>query len=216
MEKENVIVYLADISKTDYETLYASFKANMEPKRVERIELAGNDKVKKELVATGALLQGILRGFGKKATDIAFEEKGKPYLPDCEDVYFNVSHSGNYVMIAFSGQPIGVDIQKIVPYKEALVNRICSFDERSKYSGDLIRHLNKIWAVKEAYSKLTGEGIGKDLSEVSFEGENDDLTISDKGEPSAKGKIVFSDDIYEAVVTAKEDFFVTAINRMNL
>src|SRR5471030_2426737 len=36
---------------------------------------------------------------------------GKPYLCDIENQYFNVSHSGNWVVCGWSTHEIGVDVQ---------------------------------------------------------------------------------------------------------
>ena len=39
-------------------------------------------------------------------------EHGKPYLKERKDVFFNLSHSGDYVLCAVSDKEVGADIQK--------------------------------------------------------------------------------------------------------
>ena len=39
---------------------------------------------------------------------------GKPYLSEHPDFYFNISHSGEYVLCAIDNNPIGVDIEEVV------------------------------------------------------------------------------------------------------
>ena len=217
MERSVAMVYLADIVHANWEALYAQFKANLEPDRVERIEKCTNAGQKKRLVCTGVLLQGLLKAQGVTTGQIAYEENGKPYIDGKEDLFYNISHSGNKVIIVLSGQPVGIDIQATVPYKEALVNKICSMEERDAHGNDLVRHLNLIWAVKESYTKLTGQGITVELSDVGYsEKENGDLSITFKGEEAAVGKHVYSDEIYEAILTSKEDLNVGNVVKMNL
>ena len=40
-------------------------------------------------------------------------ENGKPFFPAYPDFHYNISHSGDYAALAFAGQPVGIDIQKI-------------------------------------------------------------------------------------------------------
>ena len=214
MEKSEAIVYLANIKNADASALYEKFKDKIEPKRVERIENCKNDNEKKLLTVTGVLLQGILAQQGVAASMIGYGLHGKPYVKNRGDVFYNVSHSGDYVMIAVAGQPVGVDIQKPVPYKETLVNKICSFEERDKLGQEIVKHLNLVWAVKESYTKLTGEGITRELAEISFEKNDASLVIKDNGHDAAVGEVVYSDDLYEAVIAAREPFTISALNKM--
>ena len=217
MERSEALVYLAETGHANWEALYERFKQNLEPERVERIEKCTNPAQKKRLVCTGVLLQGLLKAQGVSADQISYEENGKPYIEGREDLFFNISHSGKMVIIALAGQPVGIDIQTTVPYKEALVNKICSMEERNLHGNDLVRHLNLIWAVKESYTKLTGKGIATELSEIGYRaGEGDDYVITFNGEDVAVGKHVFSDEIYEAFLTSKEPLNVGNLITMNL
>lgn len=216
MEKGEVYAYLADVKNANADALYANFGASMEASRKERIERCTNAREKTTLVATGALLQGVLKREGVTADMIDYGEHGKPFIKGREDLFINISHSGNYVLIALSGQEIGVDIQKPVPFKESLVNEISSMDERSKIEKDVVKRLNYVWAIKESYTKLTGEGIGKKLSEVTYDEYEDHLDIFDNGEKSAYAVMVYSDDIYSAIITAREPFAVKNLARMSL
>ncbi len=216
MEKNNLYIYLADIKTTDGNALMEKFGQTFEPARLDRIERCTNAREKTTLIATGVLLQAALKRFGVSTADIDYKEHGKPFIKGKEDLFFNISHSGNFIMIAVSGQEIGIDIQKPVPYKEALVNKILNYEERTTHADDLVKHLNRIWAIKEAYTKLTGEGISKEFSEITYEENDFSLNVFDKGEPAAKGKIVYNDDLYEACVLAKEDFEVSELDKLSL
>ena len=95
---------------------------------------------------------------------IYYGGNGKPYLQDYS-VYFNLSHSGNYVICAVSPREVGVDIQE---YKkvdmERLARRFFSEEEQTilegRMDGQEKRKLfYQLWTRKEAYGKLTGKGI---------------------------------------------------------
>lgn len=90
---------------------------------------------------------------------IAKTELGKPYFTDCPDMYFNLSHSGDYVVCVISDEEVGVDIQKWKePVKESLIKRVLHEKEQGFFFD--------IWAAKEAYSKCTGQGLLKDMRQL--------------------------------------------------
>ena len=100
--------------------------------------------------------------------ELYYSEKGKPYLKDYP-FYFNLSHSGSYVVCAFSGQEVGVDIQQ---YKRTnivrLAERFFSAEEKKALKAchdqkELEQLFYQLWTRKEAYGKLTGEGIAAAL-----------------------------------------------------
>lgn len=93
-----------------------------------------------------------------------YGEKGKPYLREYP-FYFNLSHSGEYVVCAVSDQEIGADIQQCVSVNaERLAGRFFSEEEcrgLSSYETEEEKRqfFFRLWARKEAYGKLIGEGI---------------------------------------------------------
>lgn len=93
-----------------------------------------------------------------------YRGNGKPYLQD-DPVYFNLSHSGNYAVCAVSSREVGVDIQE---YKQAdmerLARRFFSEEEQNALKActngeEQYKLFYRLWTRKEAYGKLTGEGI---------------------------------------------------------
>jgi len=91
---------------------------------------------------------------------------GKPYLKNYP-FYFSISHSGNYVLCVLSEQEIGADIQLRTPkVQEALLQRFFSEEEIAYWKQcateeDKDTFFYRMWCRKEAYGKLTGEGIIK-------------------------------------------------------
>lgn len=98
-----------------------------------------------------------------------YGEKGKPYLREYP-LFFNLSHSGEYVACAVSDREIGVDIQKcsdtnvmgiakrFFSEEECRALAACETGEERQQS------FFRLWVRKEAYGKLLGKGI---LSVVS-------------------------------------------------
>lgn len=96
--------------------------------------------------------------------EYTYGEKGKPYFKE-EPIYFSLSHSGDYVFGVFSEREIGADIQYGKPdYSERIVSRFFTEKEQKLWQGcsdkEARRRLfYKLWTRKEAYGKLTGDGI---------------------------------------------------------
>ena len=121
---------------------------------------------------------------GSEPLVIAKKAKGKPYFKDFPDVYFNISHSGDYVACMVSDREVGVDIQEYREIKgKALANKVLHEEEwvlsraesalkedtqiESAESGHLQqKRLLQLWAAKEAFVKCTGDGLSKDFKEL--------------------------------------------------
>ena len=102
---------------------------------------------------------------------IARTEKGKPYFLNNNSVHFSVSHSGGIFACAFSDEVIGIDIQeyKNRPDEEErcrkIARRFFHPDEMDALDADTVSAFYNIWTAKEAYVKLTGQGIDGDFAE---------------------------------------------------
>lgn len=86
--------------------------------------------------------------------DVLYLENGKPYT---EKQHVSISHSGENVLVGISAKEIGVDIEVIKPFDKRLIKRYFSKDEEDFIKND--SDFFKIWTVKEAFLKLTGEGL---------------------------------------------------------
>ena len=94
--------------------------------------------------------------------EIKYHENGKPFFAN-SDIHFSISHSNNLVGIAISKQAIGLDLEFFDSNKNylKLSQRILSNEE----SLQLLKESQKEsyiltnWVIKEAYLKMTGEGI---------------------------------------------------------
>lgn len=101
---------------------------------------------------------------------IAYGPYGKPYLMDYPKAHFNISHSGQYVVCAVSDRPVGIDIQEIVPYCSEIAANVCNLTELAHLgvSSEPATEFARIWTKKEAFVKLTGNGITEEMKDISF------------------------------------------------
>ena len=110
-------------------------------------------------------------GRAPSAEELAGQSKsanGKPFFPAYPDFHYNISHSGDYVVCAYSAQPIGIDIQQI-PDKARRVSSIAGhfFSDREVAAlqdlpdFEMRRLFTRFWTSRESYIKLTGRGLAE-------------------------------------------------------
>lgn len=92
--------------------------------------------------------------------------QGKPYFRNLP-FYFNLSHSGSYVLCGLSMEEIGADIQQHCGKDVGKLGRRFyskrESDALEQAGAEREKLFYRLWARKEAYGKLTGEGIGQAL-----------------------------------------------------
>ncbi|KHD36075.1 surfactin biosynthesis protein Sfp [Clostridium acetobutylicum] len=94
---------------------------------------------------------------------LEYNEWGQPRLLNNSKVHFNISHSGEWVVVAVDEKPIGIDIQQI--YKTDLAIAESSFSKReNKYiaslsKDDRVDAFFMLWTLKEAFIKAKGKGL---------------------------------------------------------
>lgn len=119
---------------------------------------------------------------------------GRPVCKDMPAVDFNISHQGNYTVLAGevgNAMRVGIDIMSL-PKKTnnelselfRLTNKVFTSHEWStilasesieKQSAMFFRH----WCLKESYTKAIGVGICTDLQQISFNVKSASLDISE-------------------------------------
>ena len=95
---------------------------------------------------------------------------GKPYFDRTDNLFFNISHSGNYVAAAVSKNEVGIDVQHIRPIKEGLIGKLFNEEERNfiDKSPDKDRAFITLWALKESYIKAIGKGMSFPMRNINF------------------------------------------------
>lgn len=125
-----------------------------------------------------ALGAGLLMQYATGHTDDETElvMNGKPCFPKHPEIRFSLSHSGMLAACAVSSRTVGVDAQEIVTGKESfrlIAKRYFSEEEQQKVfraeesqaaaespegAFDPVQFA-EVWTRKEAYVKMTGEGL---------------------------------------------------------
>ena len=89
--------------------------------------------------------------FGVTPPRIEKTPNGKPFFPDMPQLFFSLSHSGDFCACALSDTPVGCDIQIIKDVSSGLIKRTCRDEELEKLD------FFSLWSLKESYIKLYGE-----------------------------------------------------------
>ena len=62
----------------------------------------------------------MIKHFGLKEYSLGFKVHGKPYILNDNQHYFNISHSGNYIICGTSDTEIGVDVEEVKEMRDIL------------------------------------------------------------------------------------------------
>lgn len=97
-----------------------------------------------------------------------YGEHGKPLLVDHPNIHFNLSHCREAVACVLSDKPVGIDVESIHRYKESLVRFTMNEQEQQtiREADDPALAFTRLWTMKEARLKLSGEGIGHGMATV--------------------------------------------------
>ena len=137
------------------------------------------DKVTEHELGRQLLRQGLEQEYGQ-TWEVYVEEKKKPILKDAEGICFNISHTKGLVACGISRREIGVDVERVRKFKEAVVRKACS-EEEQKYvfagqdDQEKATRFCKLWTLKESYIKAIGKGLAFPLDEITFEIAEDEI-----------------------------------------
>jgi 4'-phosphopantetheinyl transferase len=130
---------------------------------IDNISQRRKDKVKQFTFAADKL-RSLAAGYliaeklGADEADFSYTKQGKPYLPG-NRVYFSVSHSGDWAVLAVSDAPVAVDIERtdrLNLNKERIAARFFTESER-RWLAENFGNPNAfyyVWTAREAAYKL--------------------------------------------------------------
>ena len=113
--------------------------------------------------------------------DYYINKYGKQYLKN-DKIFFNISHSFDYVITAISNNEIGIDIEKVRQTPIKIINQFATEKEKEyilSSNKNIEERIFKIYTLKEAYFKMLGTNLNNIL-EVEFIIENDKIYCNDK------------------------------------
>ena len=133
------------------------------PERRARALACRTDLDRRLSVAAYLLLRDSLRKtYGLAGNPcVAYDANGKPFLPDHPSVHFSLSHCPKAAACAVADRPVGVDVEEIAPVSDEVLRRALSDGERADLSASAEPDVDfaRLWTRKEAFAKLTGDGI---------------------------------------------------------
>lgn len=162
-----MVIYALNISKLQNKT-YLSFFGKYVTKDLKNIKLI-NRAI--STVLGEILIKYILSfRYGMQWDEIYFEmnEYGKPILKNNKNLYFNISHSKDWVVCVLDDEEVGIDIEKITECKIGIAKRFFCDEEYSFIMSKDYNEYNdafvEIWTLKESYLKAIGTGLCKSLN----------------------------------------------------
>ncbi len=112
------------------------------------------------------LCEGLRKEYGINEKPLfEYGEHGKPHIVGHPDIHFNISHCREAVLCVVSDRPVGADIESVRPYSDSLVRYTMNDDEVALINGSPLV-FTRLWTMKEALLKLSGEGIRNNMKSV--------------------------------------------------
>lgn len=178
-----VEILWADISVVG-EDGYAKLLAKASPDRQVRAGryLKTEDKVRC-VVADALIRYAVGRALGLSEFSVVCDANGKPYVQGQEGFFFNLSHSGRWVVLAYGDGPVGIDVQNVEGdlARAEKVCRLFSPEEADFVLGaqgqERSERFYEVWTAKESYLKYLGVGLRKSLDSFSVLPDGDRLGV---------------------------------------
>ena len=118
---------------------------------------------------------------GGQLPEILVTERGKPYFAE-GGLHFSVSHTRRRVFCVLSEKPVGLDAEETGRQPDLrLADKILSPAERQRYdrAQDKTAALLRLWVLKEAAAKLSGEGLQGYPNHTDFDPDDPRVIVRD-------------------------------------
>ena len=111
-----------------------------------------NEKRKKEFISSRIALKNIFN----KELKLNYHSSGRPFIKEAK--HLSISHSSNFLALAFGDKNIGIDIEKPQNRMVKLMPKILSEIEFMEFKKEPAMDLAcKLWGTKEAILKYVGD-----------------------------------------------------------
>lgn len=208
-------IFYFNITPLRNKNIFAEKVKEVSPERLAKIERLKKQDDKFRCLGAGLLINYVKDIFHIE-DDIMIAKNGKPHFTKAK-MSFNISHSGNYVVIAVSDYNIGIDIQRmekrnsLIAEKNFCASECAYINENDNYEIKRQR-FHEIWTIKEAYLKNIGIGLRKPLNsfEIDLSGKSPKI-IDNPGYAILQMKL---DSMYVMAVCADirdKEFFIQEV-----
>jgi 4'-phosphopantetheinyl transferase len=141
---------------------------------IEKLSRFHQQKDQQRFITSHAALRFLLGKYLKlspKKIQFVADQNKKPLLDEHDNLHFNISHSGDWILIAISNFSIGIDVEKIendFSYQEILSLNFSKKEiEFIKNSNQPRKNFYLLWTRKESLMKATAKGIDDKLNSIS-------------------------------------------------
>lgn len=167
----DVIIYTLQV--TDYLELTKDLISFLDPEERSRSYRYYKDTDRNQFIICRAILKIVLAAYTKvdaKNIRLDYHLNKKPYLSSHPGLYFNVSHSAEFAVIAISRNKVGIDIEylaKDFTFTDLLPDVFHSNEVLTIQNTENQKHtFYKLWTRKEALVKGLGTGINDDFKNI--------------------------------------------------
>ncbi len=171
--KPMVKLYYSDISILQNEHLLQHLSRFVSAQRCEKTKEYRFIKDKALSIGAELLLQYALKKETQNLAPFVFLQNalGKPYLKNENNLFFNLSHSGQCVAVAVGDRELGVDIEQHKVFEPRVAKRVYTpfelqYIEKFHSQNELFYNL---WVAKESFIKAIGTGLTLDPQTFSVE-----------------------------------------------
>lgn len=175
-----VKIFYDSIRKLDEGAVYDRCYNSLSAYRREKADKVKFPEDKKRSVAAGILLNQGLSAYGLRECDMVYEtnQNGKPFFREYPQIRFSLSHSGEYVMAAFSDVEIGCDIQQMEQTDLKIARRFFAPEEyayikEQEEESAQEEAFYRIWVLKESFLKAVGTGMALSMTDFSIQIQED-------------------------------------------
>ena len=177
-------LYYASIHLIRDNQVFDALLEKVNIQRREKVLRCKQENDRRRSLLAGYLLRVALETEGMVYDDISFatEKNGKPVLNQVSNLYFSLSHAGDYAVCLISDYCVGVDIEtksRAVftqdERMEAIARKILNNEEYKQFLEGPKEEKDELflqfWTRKECYSKADGRGLGIELNQIKTDGD---------------------------------------------
>lgn len=182
------ILCIASVKPLEDITVYESALKIVSEERRRKAEKFCFASDRRLSVGAELLLQKAIKlaNLPEKPLRFAFGSEGKPYLLEYDEVHFNLSHAGEYVLCALSGREVGCDLEPVRQIDLKVARQFFTSEETAQIlrQPDEEAQWNcfyRLWTLKESFLKATGKGLKLDLNSFSVTLKENDIPVVSHG-----------------------------------
>lgn len=166
-----LVIYRVSLPESG--SFISRLRALIQPDELARADRYHQPKDQQRFLVARSALRLLLGWYtGQHPADVRFTvgTNKKPVLAGFPTLHYNVSHAGNWVLIAIGTNPVGIDVEPINTAfnYQAVLSSSFSLEER-RYIDESVpgyQGFYRLWTRKEALTKATTKGIDDDFYRI--------------------------------------------------